>query len=195
MGRKGDHQYGGTITLPDGTIIVMIFNKGIWRLPTLMSQKAADLHHHKYLSNLKGSKSRTCVADTNPYSALLELEYETEPDSQSTEPLDIEKVSAVDKKIMQMIHDKWGHPSNTKMEWIVSYYKCRGFPPGFLQALCHFKCKVCACSGCKGVRVYKHTKHMKEKMVNTKANNKRRKLSQGCDCAKARTMEQQVLEA
>eukprot|EP00961_Rhodomonas_salina_P294037 3934220-Rhodomonas_salina.2 len=75
MGRKGDHQYGGTIMLPDGTIIVMIFNKGIWRLPTLTHQKATDLHHHKYVSNLKGSRTR--VADTNPYSTLLELAYET----------------------------------------------------------------------------------------------------------------------
>eukprot|EP00961_Rhodomonas_salina_P294638 3934754-Rhodomonas_salina.1 len=148
MGRKGDHQYGGTITLPDGTVIVMIFNNCIWRLPTLTRQKAADLHHHQYVSNLKGSGTR--VADTNPYRALLELAYETEPDRQSTDPVDIEKVSTIDKKIMQMIHDKWGHPSNTKMERIVRYYKRRGFPPGFLRALRHFKCKVCAC--CKGAR-------------------------------------------
>eukprot|EP00961_Rhodomonas_salina_P168822 2275003-Rhodomonas_salina.1 len=54
---------------------------------------------------------------------------------------------------MQMIHDKWGHPSNTKMERIVRYYKCRGFPPGFLRALHHFNFEVqglrvlqeCAC--------------------------------------------------
>eukprot|EP00961_Rhodomonas_salina_P222027 3002560-Rhodomonas_salina.1 len=152
----------------------MIFNKGIWRLPTLTHQKAADLHHHKYVSSLKGS--RTCVADTNPYSVLLELAYETEPDHQSTDPVDIENVSTINKKIMQMIHDKWVHPYNTKMERIVSYYKRRGFPPGFLRVLHHFKCKVCACY--KSVRVYKHTKCMKEKMANTKANNKRRKPSQ-----------------
>eukprot|EP00961_Rhodomonas_salina_P062348 836867-Rhodomonas_salina.1 len=169
----------------------MIFNKGIWRLPTLTRQKASDLHHHKYVSSLKGSSTR--VADTNPYCALLELAYETEPDSQSTDPVDIENVSAINKKIVQMIHDKWGHPSNTKMEQIVRYYKHRGFPPGFLRVLCHFKCKVCAC--CKSALVYKHTKHMKEKMVYTKANNKRRKPSQGGDCATAHTVEQQVLEA
>eukprot|EP00961_Rhodomonas_salina_P130911 1762271-Rhodomonas_salina.1 len=59
------------------------------------------------------------------------------------------------------------------MERIIQYYKHSGFPKGFLAALKKFKCKVCAL--CKSARVYKHTKHMKEKM----ANNKRRKTSKG----------------
>eukprot|EP00961_Rhodomonas_salina_P207986 2806814-Rhodomonas_salina.1 len=77
MGRKGYHQYSGTITLPDGTTIIMIFHNGISRLPTLTRQTAAELHHHKYISTIKGT--RTGVQDTNPYSALLELAYESEP--------------------------------------------------------------------------------------------------------------------
>eukprot|EP00961_Rhodomonas_salina_P090402 1216435-Rhodomonas_salina.1 len=72
---------------------------------------------------------------------------------------------------MQLIHDKWGHPSTSKMERIVWYYKCCGFPKGFLAALKKFKCKVC--SLCKSTSIYKHTKQMKEKMVH----NKRRKTS------------------
>eukprot|EP00961_Rhodomonas_salina_P290045 3919463-Rhodomonas_salina.2 len=75
------------------------------------------------------------------------------------------------------------------MERIVRYYKRRGFPQGFLKALRHFKCKICAC--CKRARVYKHTKRMKEKMVH----NKRRKTMKGGDSPKAQTLEQQVLEA
>eukprot|EP00961_Rhodomonas_salina_P037205 500241-Rhodomonas_salina.1 len=75
MGRKGDHQYGSTITLPDGTTIIMIFHNSIWRLPTLTRQTAAELHHHKYISAIKGA--RTGVKDTNPYSALLELAYKS----------------------------------------------------------------------------------------------------------------------
>eukprot|EP00961_Rhodomonas_salina_P031097 418670-Rhodomonas_salina.1 len=70
---------------------------------------------------------------------------------------------------MQLIHNRWGHPSNSKMEQTVLFYKRKGFQPSFLKALKHFCCKVCAVAkaGC----VYKHTKHMKDKM----ANNKRRK--------------------
>eukprot|EP00961_Rhodomonas_salina_P121495 1635437-Rhodomonas_salina.3 len=71
---------------------------------------------------------------------------------------------------MQLIHDRWGHPSNSKMEQIVRYYKRKGFPPGFLAALKKFKCKICAM--CKDARVYKHTKHVQEKIANNKAQRK-----------------------
>eukprot|EP00961_Rhodomonas_salina_P266260 3599479-Rhodomonas_salina.1 len=58
------------------------------------------------------------------------------------------------------------------MEQIVQFYKRKGFPPGFLKALKHFRvrCKVCVVA--KAGRAYKHTKHMKDKM----ANNKRQKV-------------------
>eukprot|EP00961_Rhodomonas_salina_P195844 2643734-Rhodomonas_salina.1 len=42
----------------------------------------------------------------------------------------------------------------------------QGFPPGFFKELKNFKCKVCTL--CKGVRVYKHTKRVQEKIVNSK---------------------------
>eukprot|EP00961_Rhodomonas_salina_P081696 1098203-Rhodomonas_salina.1 len=145
------------------------------------------MHHQHHISSIKGSKSQ--VLNTNPYCTLLELAYEIEPERESTSPADIEHVKEIDKKLMQLIHDKWGHPSNSesKMERIVRYYKRRGFPKGFLDALKKFKCKVCTV--CKSARVYKHTKRMKEKM----AHNKRRKTSTGGP--KKPTMEEEFLES
>eukprot|EP00961_Rhodomonas_salina_P249586 3373733-Rhodomonas_salina.1 len=52
------------------------------------------------------------------------------------------------------------------MEGIVRYYKTKGFQPGFLAELKHFHCKVCTL--CKGARVYRHTKRVKEKMATAK---------------------------
>eukprot|EP00961_Rhodomonas_salina_P012369 166632-Rhodomonas_salina.1 len=52
------------------------------------------------------------------------------------------------------------------MECIVRYYKGKGFPPGFLAELKHFRCKVCAI--CKGARVYKHTKRVQKKIEKNK---------------------------
>eukprot|EP00961_Rhodomonas_salina_P043550 585473-Rhodomonas_salina.2 len=106
------------------------------------------------------------VPDSNPYKALLYLAAEVEPQRESTVPADMSKVKEVDKHIMQLIHYCWGHLSNSKMEQIVLFYKRKGFPPGFLKALKHFRCKVCAVA--KEGRVYKHTKRMKEKMENNK---------------------------
>eukprot|EP00961_Rhodomonas_salina_P290044 3919463-Rhodomonas_salina.1 len=57
MGRKGNHQYCCTITLPYGTTIIMIFHNCIWWLPTLTRQTAAELHHHKYISTIKGTQT------------------------------------------------------------------------------------------------------------------------------------------
>eukprot|EP00961_Rhodomonas_salina_P018145 243994-Rhodomonas_salina.3 len=96
MGRKGDHQYCSAITLPDCTTIIMIFHNCIWRSPTLTRQTAVELHHHKYISTIKGAQ--TGVKDTNPYSSLLELAYESEPHQTSLEPADKERVDEVDRK-------------------------------------------------------------------------------------------------
>eukprot|EP00961_Rhodomonas_salina_P223187 3018182-Rhodomonas_salina.1 len=139
QGKKDNHQYGGTITLPDGTVIVMIYHKGIWRLPMLTRQKAAALHQQSHIRSIKSSKSP--VLNMNPYSTLLKLAYEVEPVRESTTPANIECMEEVDKKLMQLIQNKWGHPSNSKMERIVLYYKCHGFLKGFLAALKKFKCK------------------------------------------------------
>eukprot|EP00961_Rhodomonas_salina_P211260 2852795-Rhodomonas_salina.1 len=62
----------------------------------------------------------------------------------------MEKVTKITEKIMQLLHYKWSHPSNSKMEGIVLYYKSLGFPPGFVAKLKHFSCKVCTL--CKGAR-------------------------------------------
>eukprot|EP00961_Rhodomonas_salina_P213085 2877675-Rhodomonas_salina.3 len=107
----------------------------------LTRQKAAALHHQSHISSIKSSKSP--VLNTNPYSTLLELTYKVEPARESATPADIEHVEEVDKKLMQLIHDKWGHPSNSKMERIIRYYKSHDFPKGFVAALTKFKCKVC----------------------------------------------------
>eukprot|EP00961_Rhodomonas_salina_P277583 3751118-Rhodomonas_salina.1 len=49
---------------------------------------------------------------------------------------------------------------------IVHYYKRRGFPKGFLQALKKFKCKVCTV--CKGSHVYKHINQVQEQIKGQK---------------------------
>eukprot|EP00961_Rhodomonas_salina_P063146 848464-Rhodomonas_salina.1 len=167
QGQPSDQQYGGTITCPDGT-------------------KAEAVHHENYLSTVKSLKAK--ISDANPYTeALLDMAEEVEPKRESVFPSNLKAVEEVDQKMMQVIHDKWGHPSNSKMERIVQYYKRtrKGFPPCFLKALRKFKCKSCAMA--KSARVYKKTKRMKLKM----ANNKRRKNHSSC---KAKTVEQVLLE-
>eukprot|EP00961_Rhodomonas_salina_P129889 1749457-Rhodomonas_salina.1 len=74
LGQHGDRQYGRTITLPDGTVIVMIYAKGTWCLPTLTRRKAADLHHDRYIATVNCMKEK--VLDSNPYKELLDLAAE-----------------------------------------------------------------------------------------------------------------------
>eukprot|EP00961_Rhodomonas_salina_P141180 1900670-Rhodomonas_salina.1 len=157
IGRPGDHQFGGVITHPNGTEINMIYHRGIWRLPVLTLDAAADKHHRVFLSGVTAENSG--VPASNQHSVLLDLANEAEPARESTNPADMEKVSVLDQKIMQLIHERWGHPSNTKMERI-----------GFLKALKHFSCKVCDL--CKGASVYKHTKRVQEQTASN-ANKKR----------------------
>eukprot|EP00961_Rhodomonas_salina_P209272 2824801-Rhodomonas_salina.1 len=127
----------------------MIYVKGIWCLPVLTQEKAVALHHGTYITGLTVENSG--VSAQNPYRVLLELANAIEPLRESKQPVDMERVEKVSKEIMQLLHDCWAHPSNTKMECIVRYYKQKGFPPGFLAELKHFKCKVCTI--CKGACV------------------------------------------
>eukprot|EP00961_Rhodomonas_salina_P245022 3311098-Rhodomonas_salina.1 len=122
----------------------MIYTKGIWLLPVLTREKAAAMHHGTYLSALSAEMSG--ISDTNQHRVLLDpsLANDIEPVRESTQPTDMERVAKITQEIMQLLHDRWSHPSSTKMEQIVLYYKSRGFPPGFLKELKHFKCKVCA---------------------------------------------------
>eukprot|EP00961_Rhodomonas_salina_P029939 403417-Rhodomonas_salina.1 len=138
-GRPGDHQYCGTITTPNGTVIVMVHSRGIWRLPTLTASKAAAMHNANFIEQLTPQNS--CVPESNPFRTLLQQAKYAKTLRDLDTPTDLEKLEIVDAKIMQLIHDWWSHPSNTKMERIVRYYKCLGFPKGFLQALKKFKCK------------------------------------------------------
>eukprot|EP00961_Rhodomonas_salina_P099900 1343561-Rhodomonas_salina.1 len=107
----------------------MIYHQGIWRLPVLTKETASALHHHTYVTSIRAEGS--WISAENPYrlGTLLELANEVEPVRASTNPVDMEKVTKITEKIMQLLHDKWGHPSNSKMEGIVLYYKSRGFPP------------------------------------------------------------------
>eukprot|EP00961_Rhodomonas_salina_P201006 2711476-Rhodomonas_salina.1 len=127
QGLHGDQQYGCTITLLDGTVVAMIYAKGIWRLPTLTRQKAADLHHDRYIATVNCMKEQ--VLDSNPYKELLGLAAEAEPKRDSSAPVDLSKLEEVDQCIMQLIHNRWGHPLNSTMEQIVRFYKRKGFPP------------------------------------------------------------------
>eukprot|EP00961_Rhodomonas_salina_P046789 627810-Rhodomonas_salina.1 len=121
QGLQGYHEYGGTITLPDGTMIIMTYTSGTWSLPTLTKQKAAKLHHSTYLSVSKSLQAT--ISDSNQYRALLEHVYNSEPLQTSVLPADISTVKEINVKIMQLLHDRWGHPSNYKMEMIFRYYQ------------------------------------------------------------------------
>jgi len=56
---------------------------------------------------------------------------------------------------MQALHDKWGHPSNSKFVQIYRNKNRVGFPINFLALLNRFRCKVCALY--KGARGYWHS--------------------------------------
>ena len=62
-GRKGDPQYRGKITLPDGRKITMIFEDNLWCLPLWTPAKA----------RITAEAKKTSVLTSNPYSALAEL--------------------------------------------------------------------------------------------------------------------------
>ena len=56
---------------------------------------------------------------------------------------------------MQTLHDKWGHPFNSKSIQIYRAQTRVGFPTNFLALLNRFRCKVCAL--CKGTRGYRRS--------------------------------------
>eukprot|EP00961_Rhodomonas_salina_P084560 1135948-Rhodomonas_salina.3 len=150
----------------------MKYTSGTWCLPTLTKQKAAKLHHSTYLSAIKLLQATTW--DSNQYRALLEHVYNSEPLRTPVLPADITAVKEINVKIMQLLHDCWGHPSNSNMEMIFRYYQGRGFPKGFLAALKNFKCNKCTI--CKGVCIYKHSKLVQKKIEMNK-NNRRKATS------------------
>eukprot|EP00961_Rhodomonas_salina_P269636 3642785-Rhodomonas_salina.1 len=100
------------------------------------------VHHDSYIATVNCMKEQ--VLDNNPYKELLDLAEEAEPKRESTAQVDMSMLEEVDQRIMQLIQNRWGHQSNSKMEQIVRFYKHKGFPPSFLKALKHFRCKVCA---------------------------------------------------
>jgi ribA/ribD-fused uncharacterized protein len=76
----------------------------------------------------------------------------------NTTPLDM-----TEHAMIQLVHDKWQHPSNSKMETIFRYYKGKGFPANFLALLRRFRCRTCALS--KGACVYRRHRRVFEKGV------------------------------
>ena len=67
-------------------------------------------------------------------------------------------LSPEDETMMQALHDKWGHPSNSKFIQIYRAQNRVGFPTNFLALLNRFRCKVCAL--CKGARGYRRSTHL-----------------------------------
>ena len=70
-------------------------------------------------------------------------------------------LSAAEEEQMQVLHDKWCHPSNSKF---LQIYKSRngiGFPNNFKALLSRFRCRVCAL--CKGARRYRRSTRMQVK--------------------------------
>ena len=64
-------------------------------------------------------------------------------------------LSPEDETMIQALHDKWGHPSNSKFVQIYRAQNRVGFPTNFLVLLNRFRCKVCAL--CKGARGYRRS--------------------------------------
>ena len=64
-------------------------------------------------------------------------------------------LSPEDETMMQALHDKWCHPSNSKFIQIYKSQHRVGFPTNFLALLNRFRCKVCAL--CKGARGYRRS--------------------------------------
>jgi len=64
-------------------------------------------------------------------------------------------LSPEDETMMQALHNKWGHPSNSKFVQIYRAQNRVGFPTNFLALLNRFCCKVCA--RCKGARGYRRS--------------------------------------
>lgn len=162
-GREGDPQYGGTITCPDDTVIIMVYDNGKWRLPMLTANRAAAMVAAEKLKTLSATTSH--VSATNPWQHLLDTALAVEPLRDSPDPVDVAMVTEVDRRAIQHLHNKWCHPSNTKMEEIYKYYRQKGFPKGFLEALKTFRCKICDL--CKGARNYRTTKRMAEQKKKT----------------------------
>ena len=70
-------------------------------------------------------------------------------------------LTAAEEEQMQVLHDKWCHPSNSKF---LQIYKSRngiGFPNNFKALLSRFRCRVCAL--CKGARRYRRSTRMQVK--------------------------------
>mmetsp|Transcript_30046 Transcript_30046/g.61879 ORF Transcript_30046/g.61879 Transcript_30046/m.61879 type:complete len:112 (+) Transcript_30046:55-390(+) len=84
------------------------------------------------------------IDSNNPWKVLLEISMEEEVRLQTSTSYENEQhVKELDVKAIQAIHNRWCHPSETKMSQIVKHYKGKGFPPGFMWGLCKFKCKIC----------------------------------------------------
>ena len=134
------------------------------------AQQAAQAAHLKLLkTEIEG------VDPNNQCRVLLDIPMEEETRLRSSaEQDDVKRVVELDTTAVQAIHDRWGHPSETKMAQIVKYYKEKGFPPGFMKALRHFKCKICGI--CKGHRNYRHTKRVVEKLANHLKHGKNKKV-------------------
>ena len=66
-----------------------------------------------------------------------------------------------DETMIHALHDKWGHPSNSKFVQIYRAQSRVGFPTNFLVLLNCFpsRCKVCAL--CKGTRGYRRSTRVK----------------------------------
>ena len=116
-GRSGDPQFGGTITCPNGMTVTLVFENGTWRLPTMTAQKAAAIKHCNHVHTLTAENSG--ISPDNPYQILLNKARQVEPLRESQVPEDIAKVEELDQQTMQLIQDRWCHPSNSKMEMIV----------------------------------------------------------------------------
>ena len=73
---------------------------------------------------------------------------------------------------MQVIHNSWQHAGKTKSKEIHKCYKGKLFHSDYLQWLEKFTCVTCAIM--KGVRDYRHSTHMKQKMLETSNRLKRK---------------------
>eukprot|EP00961_Rhodomonas_salina_P117888 1586581-Rhodomonas_salina.1 len=127
-----DPEDWGCIYLADGDTVCLLFVNDVWRLPLATDDDSASSFQLEQL-------------DTS-FNRQLEV---------SLLPLELSATEQV-----QVYHNAWVHPSNSKLEHIVRFRHCKGFPHHFLRTLKHFQCKVCRI--CKGERSYSCSKRVQE---------------------------------
>ena len=186
VGTDADPHDGGTLTSPCGRVIKLHFEHNLWRLPLWTvpknsvtpksRQQSAVPTHNAYSalqeldkdvvppSILKSASKSAKSADAAPKDVHWNLADDVvagEHTEQSVNVFSFLPADLTKQQKVQMIHEAWGHPGNSKLLQIYKKHGPKNFPIDFSRALPKFSCQVCAV--CKGSRSYRHTAKFKNR--------------------------------